>query len=74
MRGLRFAFGRAPVIRLLLIVQVPDASNKRGVALTFRRIDRFSLGFEGANVVCMVFDEIIVDMAPLRTALGRAST
>jgi hypothetical protein len=54
---------------------VPDASDKLDVALTFRPIDSFSLGFEGAkDVVCMVFDGIIVDMAPVRAALGRAST
>jgi hypothetical protein len=65
------ALGRPPVIRLLLIIQIPDASNKRGVALTFRPIDRFSLRFEGAeHVVRMVFDDIIVNMAPLRATLG----
>jgi hypothetical protein len=63
------------VVRPLLIIQVPDASDKRGVALTFRPIDCFSLRFEGAEyVVRMVFDDIIVDMAPLGAALGRAST
>jgi len=39
------------VIRLLLIIQVPDASNKRGAAFTFRPIDRFSLRFERAEHV-----------------------
>ena len=59
------------MIRVLLVIQVPDASDKRGVARTFRPIDRFSLRFEGAeHVVRMVFDDIIVDMAPLRAALG----
>jgi hypothetical protein len=59
------------VIRLLLIIQVPDASNQGAVTLTFRPIDRFSLRFEGAeHVVRMVFDDIIVDMAPLRSFLG----
>jgi hypothetical protein len=59
------------VIRPLLLIQVSDASDKRGVALTFRPIDRFSLRFEGAeHVVRMVFDDIIVDMAPLRATLG----
>jgi hypothetical protein len=66
-----FALGRAPVVRPLLIIQVPDASDQRGVTLAFRPIDRFSLRFEGAkHVVRMVFDDIVVDMAPLRTALG----
>src|SRR5260370_22832514 len=46
---------------------MPDASDKRGVALTFRPIDRFSLRFEGADhVIRMVFYDIIVDTAPLR--------
>ena len=57
----RFALSRPPVIRLLPIIQMPDASDKRGVALTFRPIDRFSLRFEGAkHMVRMVFDDIIV--------------
>jgi hypothetical protein len=59
------------VIRLLLIIQVPDASDKRGVTLTFRPIGRFFLRFEGAEyVVGMIFDDIILDRAPLRAALG----
>jgi hypothetical protein len=46
---------------------MPDASDKRGAALTFRPIDRFSLRFEGADhVIRMVFYDIIVDTAPLR--------
>jgi hypothetical protein len=59
------------VIGPLLIIQVPDASDKRGVTLIFCPIDRFSLRFEGAeHMVRMVFDDIIVDMAPLGAALG----
>jgi hypothetical protein len=46
----RFALGRPPLIRLLFIIQVPDASDKRGVALALRPINRFSLRFEGAEV------------------------
>jgi hypothetical protein len=66
----RFALSRPPVIRLLPIIQMPDASDKRGVSVTFRPIDRFSLRFEGAeHMVRMVFDDIIVDTAPLRAAL-----
>jgi hypothetical protein len=66
-----FALSRPPVIRRLLIIQVPDTSDKRGVALTFRPIDCFSLRFEGREyVVRMVFHDIIVDMGPLRAALG----
>jgi len=41
------------------------------MALSFRPINRFSLRFEGAeHVVRMVFDDIIVDPAPLRTSFG----
>jgi hypothetical protein len=59
------------MVRLFLIIQVSDASDKRVMAATFRPVDRFSLRFEGAErVVGMVFDNIIVDMAPLRAALG----
>jgi hypothetical protein len=57
------------VIRRLLIIQVPDASDKRGVTPTFRPIDSFSLCFKGSkHVVRMVFDDIVVDTAPLRAA------
>jgi len=66
----RFALRRPPVIRPLLIIQVPDTSDKRRMALTFRPIDGFSLRFEGPeHVVRMVLDDIIVDTAPL-AALG----
>jgi hypothetical protein len=59
------------VIRLLLIIQVPHASDKRRVAVSFCPIDRFSLCFEGAeHMVHMVFDYIIVDGASLRPTLG----
>jgi hypothetical protein len=67
----RFVLGRSPVIRPLPIIHVPDPSNKRCVALTFRPIDRFSLRFEGTEYVArVVFDDIIVDMAPFRAPLG----
>ncbi len=66
-----FPLGGSPMIRPLLIIQIPNASNKRGVAPTFRPIDRLSLRFEGGeHVIRMVFDDIIVDMAPLGAALG----
>jgi len=42
------------VVRLLLIIQVPDASDKRGVGLLFRPINRFSLRFEGAERIVHV--------------------
>jgi hypothetical protein len=37
---------RPPVIGFFLIIQVPDASDMRGMALAFRPVDRFVLGFE----------------------------
>jgi hypothetical protein len=65
-----FALGCAPLIRLLLIIQMADASNKWGMALTLRPVDRFSLRFEGAEcVVGMVFNDVVVDMASVRAAL-----
>jgi hypothetical protein len=65
------ALGRPPVIRHPLIIQVSDASDMRGVALTFCPIDCFSLRFEGREcVVRMVFHDIIVDTGPFRAALG----
>jgi hypothetical protein len=69
MRG--FALGRPPVIGSLLVIQMPDASNKRRMAVAFRPIDRISLRLEGGeDVICVVFDYIIVDVTPFRTALG----
>jgi len=59
------------MIGLLLIGQVPNASDKRGAALIFCPINRFSLRLENAkDVVRMVFDNIIIDTGPLRAALG----
>jgi hypothetical protein len=59
------------VIRPLLIIFVPDTSDKRGVALTLRPIDGLSLRFEGGeHVVGMILDDIIIDVAPLRATLG----
>jgi len=59
------------MIGFLLIIQVPHASNKRRVPLTPSPIDGFSLRFEGAeHVVGVVFDNIILDVAPFAAALG----
>jgi hypothetical protein len=58
------------MIGLFLIVQISDASDKRRVAVTFGPINCFSLRFEGAeDVIGMIFDDIIVDVAAFRTAL-----
>ena len=48
------SFCRSPVVKLLLIIQVPDASDKRGVGLLFHPINRFSLRFEGAERIVHV--------------------
>lgn len=57
------------MIRLLFVIQVPDASDERVVTLALRPIDSFPLRSECAErVVGMVFDDIIVDARPLRTA------
>jgi hypothetical protein len=54
------------MIRLLFVIQVPDASDKRVMAAFFRPINRFLLRFEGAEfVVRVVFDDIIVDGTPM---------
>lgn len=61
---------RPPMVRYLLIVQVPNASHERGVTLTFRPIDRFPLCFESSeHVVRIAFDHIIVYLTSLRAAL-----
>jgi hypothetical protein len=45
------------------------------MALAFCPIDRFSLRFERTeHMVRMIFDDIILNRAPLGRPLGRAST
>ena len=44
-----FALARPPVIRLLLVIQVPHASDKRSVALLSCPIDGFVLSLEGGE-------------------------
>jgi len=59
------------VIGLPLVIQVPDASDMGDLAVIFRPIDRFPLCLEVAErMVCVVFNDIIVDMASLGTTLG----
>jgi hypothetical protein len=54
-----------------LVIQMPDASDKRGVTVRFRPFDCLFLGFESAELmVRMVFDYIIVNGRPFRTTLG----
>jgi hypothetical protein len=63
--------GHSPVIRFLLVIQMPNAGNVRGVAVFLGPINRFSLRFEcDEDMIRMVFDHVIVDMAALRSPLG----
>lgn len=58
------------MVRNLLVIQVPDASDKRMVTNRLRPIDCFFLSFETAKLVArMGFDYIIVNRRPI-TALG----
>jgi hypothetical protein len=56
---LAMPLARPPVIRRLLIIQVPDTSDKRGMPLIFRPIDCFSLRFEVRE--CVVPKRRLVD-------------
>src|SRR5579859_5562835 len=58
------------MVRPSLIIQVPDASNKWAVPLSFSPVNGFSLCAESAeHVIGMVFDDIIVYSTSLRTTL-----
>ena len=68
---LQSASGRSPMIRVLLVIQVADASNQGRVPVRFRPIDRFLLSSESSELVIhMVFDDIIVNGRPFRASLG----
>lgn len=59
------------MVRNLLVIQVPDASDKRMVIILLGPIDCFFLSFESAeHVVRVVFDYIIINVRSFRTALG----
>jgi hypothetical protein len=59
------------MVRVLLVIQVPDASDKGSVTLRFRPINCFFLSSESAKLdVRMVFDYIILNGRPFRAALG----
>ena len=59
------------MVRVFLIVQMPDASDKGNVTFRFRPIDRFFLSFKSTeHMVRMVFDDIMVDTVSLGVALG----
>jgi len=58
------------MVRDLLVIQVPDASDKWSVMLRFRPIDCFFLSFESAKlVVRMVFDYIILNSRSFSASL-----
>jgi len=54
--------GRPPMVGDFPVIQMPDASDQRGVTLRMRPIDCFFLCFESAELmVRMVFDRIILN-------------
>jgi hypothetical protein len=62
---------RPPVIGFFLVIHMPHASDMRRMAVAFRPVDRFMLGFESAkHVVHMVLDDIVLDGAAARAAFG----
>jgi hypothetical protein len=62
---------RPPVIGFFPIIQVPDASDMRNMALTFSPVDGFMLGFESAeHMVHMILDDIVLDGAAVGAAFG----
>jgi hypothetical protein len=59
------------MIGFFLVVQVSDASDTRNMALAFRPVDRFVLGFESAeSMIRMILDDIVLDRAALRSSFG----
>jgi hypothetical protein len=59
--------GRPPVVRFLLVIEMPNACDKRRVSLVSRPGDRLMLQLEvGKHVVGMILDGVIVDMTALR--------
>jgi hypothetical protein len=59
------------MIRNLLVIEVPHASDKGMVTILLRPIDCFFLRFEGTeHVVVIGFDHIIVHVRSFRAALG----
>jgi hypothetical protein len=59
------------MVRDLLVIQVPDASDQGMVTILRRPIDCFFLGFESAeHLVRMGFDYIILNVRSFMAALG----
>lgn len=58
-----------------LVVQVPDPRDQGSVAILFCPVDGLVLRFESLeHMVGMVFNDVIVDGAAFRPALGCGST
>jgi hypothetical protein len=58
------------MVRILLVIEVPDASDKGMVTIGLRPIDSCSLSCESAeDMVRMVFDHVIVNVRSFRAAL-----
>jgi len=58
---------RPPMVGVLLVIQMSDASDMRRVTICLRPIDRFFLGIGSLeHMVRVVFDHIILNGRPLR--------
>src|SRR6516225_2665120 len=69
-RSYRALLCRPPVVRLLFVVHMPDARDKRMVPFFLRPGDGFMLCFEGGqHMVRMILDNIIIDVRSLLTSL-----
>jgi hypothetical protein len=65
------ALSRPPMVRNLLVIEVPDASDKGMVTIRLRPIDSCSLSCESAeDMIRVVFDHVIVNVRSFRAALG----
>src|ERR1700712_3613973 len=63
------------MVRLLLLIQVPDAGYQGGMAAGLCPIDCLMLRLEGGkHVIRMIFNNVIIDMSPLGPAPGSALT
>src|SRR5215475_9557177 len=67
----RLRLSRAPVVRLLFVVQMPHAPNKRGMAVLSGPVDRLPLCFKGREYMFrMIFHHIVIYRAPRRVDSG----
>jgi hypothetical protein len=65
------ALDRPPEIRLLFIVQMSDSRDMRRVPLSLGPTNCFFLRSESAKqMIGMIFDDVVVDWASVRTPLG----